>query len=760
MFDTVVFNTQRPLFRSRAAAAGRRVRARPARDGAGVLRRARRASRPDYPDTSARRRVSAVGPDLATARRLAGPKRREAVLLLPCDFSASRAAEILDRTSRGSGSPCGSSGSEAATSRLSLAAFRTADMIIGTNLFCGPLRARPGCRSCKACSTTAQGAPLPPGPVGRAASSGSSRAASAPGRARVAAYTRLDDQLARQAPLSSTARSSTASTSAARRLQALPGLLRRASTSARSAKRSSPDRPGEAGAALARRQPAGTQASPDEDDGRPRHDGERLADVPEPSSASGRQPDDDEPRLARRRAARPGPARRAAARPSRRASAERRARRSRAGGSRRGRPRLARPREEQRTSSAAATQAPSSTAAQSWSAPTNGTSTALDEPRRRQAWRRRTAPARAARRAPGRAGDPAARRRARGRRPARPRGGRGRSAGWAETNAPARAETPLRGVRRAAPGAPRSPDRVVGGVDETGQDQLFGRPPGERFGQREQRLELLARVRGATRIERSRRPRSSSGSLPQDCPFKLLQRRARLDAELVDERAPRLLVCSERIGLAARAVEREHQLPAERSRSGCRVDECLELGRQPPRDGRARGQRRCAARARRAAAPRSAGSPAARMIRRRGRRAAVRARARALRASAPRPSPAPLRPPPRRAARNVRGRARLARRGTDSRGPSFRAGRRRAERLPQLRDAHLKRGCARGGRPVGPELVDQPVTRDDLVRVQKQQRKQRPLTRSAERQRPPARRPPRAIPESGTPFARRSLAIA
>ena len=62
--------------------------------------------------------------------------------------------------------------------------------------------------------------------------------------------------------------------------------------------------------------------------------------------------------------------------------------------------------------------------------------------------------------------------------------------------------------------------------------------------------------------------------------------------------------------------------------------------------------------------------------------------------------------------------------------------RRRAERLPELRDADLQRRHAGGGRPVSPELVHQPVARDDLVRVQKQQRKQRPLARAAERQRP------------------------
>ena len=35
------------------------------------------------------------GPDLDAARRLAGAKRRRAMLLMPCDFSASGAAGVL-----------------------------------------------------------------------------------------------------------------------------------------------------------------------------------------------------------------------------------------------------------------------------------------------------------------------------------------------------------------------------------------------------------------------------------------------------------------------------------------------------------------------------------------------------------------------------------------------------------------------------------------------------------------------------------------
>ncbi len=50
--------------------------------------------------------------------------------------------------------------------------------------------------------------------------------------------------------------------------------------------------------------------------------------------------------------------------------------------------------------------------------------------------------------------------------------------------------------------------------------------------------------------------------LPQDLVLELLQPPARLDAELVDEPASRVLVGLQRLGLAPSGVEREHQLRA------------------------------------------------------------------------------------------------------------------------------------------------------------------------------------------------------
>ena len=57
-----------------------------------------------------------------------------------------------------------------------------------------------------------------------------------------------------------------------------------------------------------------------------------------------------------------------------------------------------------------------------------------------------------------------------------------------------------------------------------------------------------------------------------------LQERARLDAELGDERRARLAVYLERLGLAPRPIEREHQLAAQPLTQRVLCDRALELG--------------------------------------------------------------------------------------------------------------------------------------------------------------------------------------
>ena len=60
-----------------------------------------------------------------------------------------------------------------------------------------------------------------------------------------------------------------------------------------------------------------------------------------------------------------------------------------------------------------------------------------------------------------------------------------------------------------------------------------------------------------------------------------------------------------------------------------------------------------------------------------------------------------------------------------------------AERLPQARDVRLERAVRRLGRVIGPEVVDQPTDRHDLLRVQGEDRQERSLSPAADRDRPP-----------------------
>ena len=77
---------------------------------------------------------------------------------------------------------------------------------------------------------------------------------------------------------------------------------------------------------------------------------------------------------------------------------------------------------------------------------------------------------------------------------------------------------------------------------------------------------------GAAELER--------GIVRQDRALERLQRLRRLEPEAPDERLPRRAVGLERLGLAARAVEREHLLPAEALAQRVLGDERLELGRR------------------------------------------------------------------------------------------------------------------------------------------------------------------------------------
>ena len=68
--------------------------------------------------------------------------------------------------------------------------------------------------------------------------------------------------------------------------------------------------------------------------------------------------------------------------------------------------------------------------------------------------------------------------------------------------------------------------------------------------------------------------------LPKDRPLQLLERRARIDPELVDEGPARILVGVQGLRLPTRPVQRRHQIPPQALAERVLGDECLELSDQ------------------------------------------------------------------------------------------------------------------------------------------------------------------------------------
>ena len=90
----------------------------------------------------------------------------------------------------------------------------------------------------------------------------------------------------------------------------------------------------------------------------------------------------------------------------------------------------------------------------------------------------------------------------------------------------------------------------------------------KRLGHREQRVDArLVRDRDENRPLRGladtgcRRFDIQRRVLPKDRPLQLLERRARVDPELVDEGPARILVGVQGLCLPARPVQRSHQIP-------------------------------------------------------------------------------------------------------------------------------------------------------------------------------------------------------
>ena len=243
------------------------------------------------------------------------------------------------------------------------------------------------------------------------------------------------------------------------------------------------------------------------------------------------------------------------------------------------------------------------------------------------------------------------------------------------------------------------------------------------------------------------------GILPKDRPLQLLERRARIDPELVDEGPARFLVGVQRLGLPTRPVQRSHQIHPQALAERVLGDECLELPDQlvlaperevgvdpqlqrcqpdllEPGDGRLREALVGEVRERRAPPQRQR---VAQPLRRIGRQA-------------PSEQAPPLVHQPLEAVE-------IELVGLD---PDDVAGRSRRQhvlrkRLAKSRDVDAQCGGGVLGRVLAPELVDQPVSGNDLVRVEEENGEKRTRLGPAQGDLACLRPTPRAVPGSGTP---------
>jgi ABC-type transport system substrate-binding protein len=202
MFDMVVFNPRRPLFRSRRMRQAVEYAVdRPAMARAFWDRTVSERIVP-LPNYGAGHVYPLYHADVRTARRLAGARRRRAVLLIPGDFGPSAAANVLRSDLARIGIAVRIVHVGASDTDSVVAAFRGADMIIGTSVGCTGCVRDPAYYFPGVLEHGLWGAPLPAGPwSGRAFEAALARAAPLVGPARVSAYKRLDDRLARLAPV-------------------------------------------------------------------------------------------------------------------------------------------------------------------------------------------------------------------------------------------------------------------------------------------------------------------------------------------------------------------------------------------------------------------------------------------------------------------------------------------------------------------------------------------------------------------------------
>jgi hypothetical protein len=136
------------------------------------------------------------------------------------------------------------------------------------------------------------------------------------------------------------------------------------------------------------------------------------------------------------------------------------------------------------------------------------------------------------------------------------------------------------------PGRRRS--EGCGVLHDPGEDESAWRLSDQRLRDREERVDAqLVEHRDENRPlgcltggPRDLPRRVQSRILAEDRPLELLQSRAGLDPQLVDERSARVLVGVERLGLATGAVQRRHQVPAQALPERVLGDERLEFADQ------------------------------------------------------------------------------------------------------------------------------------------------------------------------------------
>jgi ABC-type transport system substrate-binding protein len=164
MFDMVVFNTRRPLFRT--------VRLRQAVEYA-LDRPAMARAFWDAPGNERVVQLPGYGPghvyplsgsDLRASRRLAGQKRRRAVLLIPGDLGPSAAADVLRSNLGRIGIAVRIVHVGGSDQKTVVAAFGKADMIIGTSLQCSACERDPAPFFRGVLQHGLFGSPLPRGP--------------------------------------------------------------------------------------------------------------------------------------------------------------------------------------------------------------------------------------------------------------------------------------------------------------------------------------------------------------------------------------------------------------------------------------------------------------------------------------------------------------------------------------------------------------------------------------------------------------------